>query len=306
MSMHSTIRCALGALMLSTACRDADGPDAYGNFEADELVIASETNGQLRTLRVTEGASLDIGEAVGLVDSVQLGLERTQLLAQREALVSARAEAAQQLEGLSAQREIAGRTWTRVQQLYTAGSATAQQRDQAERDVRVLSSQASAAALGLQRLDAERNALSARLAAVTDRLRRTTITNPVRGTVLAQYVRAGEIVQVGQPLYRIANLDTLTLRVYVSGAQLSQVRLGGAATVHIDAADGAVAERAGVVTWIASRAEFTPTPVQTRDERAELVYAVKLRVANPDGALKIGMPADVAFTTPASGTGAAR
>jgi HlyD family secretion protein len=114
--------------------------------------------------------------------------------------------------------------------------------------------------------------------------------------VLAQYARAGEMIAPGQPLYRIANLDTLTLRAYVDGTQLASVALGAAVEVHVDGADGLTALR-GIVGWVSPRSEFTPTPVQTRNERAELVYAVKIRVPNPDGALKVGMPGDVTFGT---------
>lgn len=288
-------------LFLAAACSNGDEPDAYGNFEADEVVVAAETGGQLRALDAIEGRTIPAGLVVGYVDTTQLTLERAQLLAQREALATQRVETASQLEALDAQREIAARSWARVQRLIAGGAATVQQRDQAERDDRVLAAQLAAGRAGLQRLDAERNALDARLAGASDRLRRATITNPVSGTVLAMYARAGEIIMPGQSLYRIANLDSLTLRAYVSGGQLSQVRLGGAATVRVDGPDGSLDARPGIVTWIADRAEFTPTPVQTRDERAELVYAVKVRVANPNGTLKIGMPGDVTFARADSG-----
>jgi HlyD family secretion protein len=119
--------------------------------------------------------------------------------------------------------------------------------------------------------------------------------NPSAGSVLVVYARAGEVVQPGQPLYKIAGLDTLDLRAYITGDQLASVRLGQQVTVHVDRGNGDLASIPGTVTWISPTAEFTPTPVQTRDERTDLVYAVKIRVANPDGALKIGMPADVTF-----------
>jgi HlyD family secretion protein len=124
-------------------------------------------------------------------------------------------------------------------------------------------------------------------------LARARIINPQNGTVLATFAHAGEGVQPGQPLYKIANLDSLTLRAYVSESQLHAIKLGSTVSVHVDTGNGKVASLPGRVEWIASKAEFTPTPVQTRDERADLVYAVKIVVANKDGALKIGMPADV-------------
>jgi HlyD family secretion protein len=277
------------------ACSGNGEPDAFGNFEAEEVVVAAEAPGQILRLDALEGRVLAAGEEVGLIDTTQLALERDQLAAQRRALANQRREVVQQAEALEAQREIAERTWQRTQRLFDGGAATAAQRDVAERDARVLTSQASGARVGLERIGSELAGLDARYAAVEDRLRRTRITNPVRGTVLAHYARTGEMVQTGQALYRVANLDTLTLRAYISGGQLAQVKLGDRVTVHIDGADGALTAREGTVTWISARSEFTPTPVQTRDERADLVYAIKIRVANADGALKVGMPGDVTF-----------
>lgn len=291
-------RCALltiaglGSLALG-ACTSPDAADAYGNFEAEEVVVAAETQGQLVRLGAIEGQTLVAGDVVGLVDTTQLALERRQLEAQHRALAAQRREAERHSEALDVQREIAERAWARTQRLFAQQASTAAQRDAAERDARVLAVQATAARATAERVGAETAALEARLAAVADRLRRAELRNPVGGTVLALYARAGEVIQPGQPLYRIANLDTLTLRAYVSGAQLSSFAIGDRVTVHVDAAAGPLLARDGTITWVSPRAEFTPTPVQTRDERADLVYAVKVRVANGDGALKIGMPGDV-------------
>jgi HlyD family secretion protein len=139
----------------------------------------------------------------------------------------------------------------------------------------------------------------ARVAQIGERIAKSSVANPQAGTVLATYARAGEVVQPGQPLYKIADLDTLELRAYVTGAQLGTVRLGERVQVHVDRGGGGLATLPGTVTWVSPTAEFTPTPVQTRDERADLVYAVKIRVPNADGALKIGMPGDVTLGAPA-------
>ena len=136
-------------------------------------------------------------------------------------------------------------------------------------------------------------ASEARVAQIAERIAKSRITAPFAGTVLATYSRAGEYVQPGQPLFRLASLDTLTLRAYVTEPQLAQVKLGQRVQVTVDRGEGNRLAMPGTVSWIASKAEFTPTPVQTRDERAELVYAVKILVPNRGGVLKIGMPADV-------------
>ena len=153
---------------------------------------------------------------------------------------------------------------------------------------------------------AQRNSVSqdvaasdARVAQIAERIAKSRITAPFAGTVLATYARAGEFVQPGQPLFRLASLDTLTLRAYVTEPQLAQIKLGQRVQVTVDRGAGERLAMPGTVSWIASKAEFTPTPVQTRDERTDLVYAVKILVPNRGGTLKIGMPADVSLTAPA-------
>ena len=291
---HVVRRLLLPALLLA-GCDRAPEPDAYGTFEATEVVVAAQTAGQLERFDAVEGTRLARGAVVALVDTVPLALERAQLDAQRAAAAARDAEAAEQLGVLEAQRDVARRAYERTRRLHDAQAATAQQLDQAERDHRVVVAQIEAARAQRRSVGLDVAATEARVAQVQERLGRAAVENPRAGVVLATYARAGETVQAGQPLYRVADLDTLELRAYVDGTQLAAVRLGAPATVRVTGAGGALRALPGVVSWVASEAEFTPTPVQTRDERAELVYAVKLRVANPDGALKIGMPADVTF-----------
>ena len=289
------VRRALLPALLLAACDRAPEPDAYGTFEATEVVVAAQAAGQLERFDPVEGTRLARGAVVALVDTVPLALERAQLDAQRAAAAARDTEAAEQLGVLEAQRDVARRAYERTRRLHDAQAATAQQLDQAERDYRVIVAQIAAARAQRRSVGLDVAATEARVAQVTERLGRAAVENPRAGVVLATYARAGETVQPGQPLYRIADLDTLELRAYVDGTQLAVVRLGAPATVRVTGAGGALRAVPGVVSWVASEAEFTPTPVQTRDERAELVYAVKVRVANPDGALKIGMPADVTF-----------
>ena len=285
----------VAALLLgaAVACHRGHPPDAYGNFEATEVVVSAQTAGQLLSFTPTDGQQLTAGTPVGLVDTTQLALERQQLLAQRAAASAQVAQVAQQIDALQVQQAIAQRTYERTQRLFAEKAATAQQLDQAERDYRVLGEQ-------IQALDAQRRgagestaAGAARVAQIRDQIARSRITSPITGTVLTTYARAGEFVQPGEPLFRIANLDTLELRAYVTEPQLTAFQLGQRVQVHVDSAGGRMLTLPGRVSWVSPSAEFTPTPVQTRDERADLVYAVKIRVANPDGRLKIGMPADV-------------
>ncbi len=286
-------RFGLLVLCFAAACKRDAEPDAYGTFEANEVVVSAETTGQLLSFTPVEGAQLAKGSVVGMVDTAQLSLERQQLIAQRQATGARVNEVTRQINTLEIQRTIARRTYERTRRLFNEKAATAQQLDLAERDYRVLGAQIEAARAQQQSVGREVSSGEARVAQITERLGRSTIENPVPGTVLATFTRAGEVVQPGQPLYRIANLDTLTLRAYVAEAQLRSLKLGGQVQVNVDAGDGKLTSLPGIVTWVSSKAEFTPTPVQTRDERADLVYAVKVRVPNRGGLLKIGMPGDL-------------
>jgi HlyD family secretion protein len=283
------------AVLCFAGCHGGDEPDAYGNFEATETVVSAETGGTLLAFTPVEGQQVAPGPTLAVIDTTQLALDRQQLGAQRTAVRARVAESERQIGVLAVQREIAGRAYARTKRLFADQAATAQQLDGAERDYRVLGEQI--AALRAQRNSVTQDVVAsdARVAQIAERIAKSRVTAPFAGTVLATYARAGEYVQPGQPLFRLANLDTLTLRAYVTEPQLAQVKLGQRVEVNVDRGESGRLAVAGTVSWIASKAEFTPTPVQTRDERADLVYAVKIRVPNETGALKIGMPADVAL-----------
>nr|MBA3319703.1 HlyD family efflux transporter periplasmic adaptor subunit [Gemmatimonadales bacterium] len=199
---------------------------------------------------------------------------------------------------LEVQRTIADRELARTERLLKQAAATAQQGDRAERDARVVLAQLAGAQAARGSARQEVAALDAQLASLDDRLARSRITSPLTGTILARYVEAGEFVQAGQPLFKLASLDSLTFRAYVGNAQLTGLRLGQPVRVGVDRGDSIVTVP-GRVTWIASAAEFTPTPIQTREERADQVYAVKVAVANPEGRLRIGMPGELTIVTEA-------
>lgn len=291
-------RAATALLILppAVACNGDTGPDAYGNFEATEVVVAAQTSGPIQRFLFTEGQQVARGELAAVIDTTALALDRQQLSAQRAAVTARSAEVGEQLRLLEVQREIAARVYERTKRLQAQQAATAQQLDQAERDHRTVLAQIEAARAQQRSVGLESQAVEARVAQARDRVSRATVTNPLAGTVLATYAREGEMVSPGQPLYKVASLDTLELRAYVSGAQLASVKLGQVVDVRVQQGADGLLTLPGTVTWIATQSEFTPTPVQTRDERADLVYAVKVRVANKEGALKIGMPADLTFT----------
>ena len=288
-----TLVTAIVAVATAIGCKQETKPDAYGNVEASEVVVSAQTGGQLMRFSPTEGGILQSGMLVGTIDTLQLALQREQILAQQSGTSSRANEVTQQINVLEVQREIAGRTYERTRRLFDQQAATAQQLDQAERDYRVLGEQINAARAQRQSVVHDVASSGARVAQIQDQIRRSLIRNPVSGTVLATYAKTGEFVQPGQPLYKIANLDTVDLRAYITEAQLADVRIGQSAQVTVDVGNKQRGVVTGTVSWIASTAEFTPTPIQTRDERTNLVYAIKIRLPNPNGILKIGMPADV-------------
>jgi HlyD family secretion protein len=283
--------CVLCVVCVLCACRK-DSVDAYGNFEATEVTVAAEVGGRLLAFELEEGDRLAKDTVVGLVDTIPLKLERQQAVARRAAAAASTREADANIAALEVQRSIADRELARTERLLKQSAATAQQGDQAEHDARVVREQLAGARAARGSAHQDVAALDAEIASIDDKLSRSRITSPLSGTVLARYVERGEFVQAGQPLFKLASLDSLTFRAYVSNDQLTRLKLGQQVQVGVDRADS-IATMPGRVTWIASAAEFTPTPIQTRDERADQVYAVKIAVANGDGRLRIGMPGEL-------------
>jgi HlyD family secretion protein len=283
---------------LFTQCDDEDERSAFVRalVEATEVTVAAEVGGRLLAFGLEEGDRVARDSIVGMVDTVPMVLERQALLARRAAAASRTREADANISALEVRRSIADRELARTERLLRQAAATAQQGDRAEHDARVVREQLTGARAARGSARQEVAALDAQVASLDDRLSRSRVTSPLTGTVLARYVERGEFVQPGQPLFKLASLDTLTFRAYVSNAQLTRLRLGQEVRVGVDRADS-IATLPGRVTWIASSAEFTPTPIQTRDERADQVYAVKVAVANTGGRLRIGMPGELVIGT---------
>lgn len=300
---------ALLALLLFGGCGDGDVSDAYGNFEATEVTVSAEAQGRLLQFDVDEGDRLAEGAVVGLVDTTQLGLQRRALIAQqqsvraqRQATLAQTPEVAAQTGALRAQLATAEEELARTERLYADEAATARELNQRQGEVATLREQIDGTTARIRTVrvraasvEAQAAQLDAQIAEVEERMRDARVVNPVAGTVLTVLAERGETVQPGAPLYTVADLDTLRLRAYATGVQLPRLRLGQSVEVLVDGAGGDLESLGGTVTWIAAAAQFTPTPIQTRDERAELVYAFDVRVPNPDGLLKVGMPGEVRF-----------
>ncbi|WP_298061873.1 efflux RND transporter periplasmic adaptor subunit [uncultured Rikenella sp.] len=294
----STGAVAVGAACIAVSCSRGPVPDAYGNFEAVEVVVSADCNGKLLEFNVDEGYKLHRGEIVGWVDTAQLVLQRNQLRAEIAVLRAQLPETEKQLDVVREQLAKTEHELARFRALAEADASTAQQVDNLAYDADVLRKQLSAEESNLdiqtRTLLARMEPLRQQILQVQDRIDNAYVVNPVAGTVLAKYAEQHELAAVGKPLYKVANLDTLILRAYIGEPQLASVRLGQQVRVKVDSTYAGNAEFTGRIGWIADKAEFTPKVIQTRDERANLVYALKIYVANP-GSLKIGMPAEVYF-----------
>lgn len=303
----------MALFLLATAflfgCDGDETADAYGNFEATEVTVSAEAQGRLVHLRAAEGDRLQTGDVVGRVDTTKLALQRRALLAQRQSLQAQRMatlaqlpEIQAQVAVLRAQLETAEEELARTRRLHDNEAATARELNQREGEVMQLRKQIEQARTRVSAVRqqaastaAQVEQLASQVAELDARISDAQVVNPVAGTVLTRVAEQGEFVQPGAPLYTVANLDTLTLHAYATGRQLPELRLGMHVQVLVDGEAGRLHTMPGEVVWIADEAQFTPTPIQTRENRAELVYAFDVRVPNPEGRLKIGMPGEVLF-----------
>ena len=281
----------LTAITIISCNKNNEKADAYGNFEATEITVSSESNGKIEFLNVEEGEQLKKGSLVGLIDTLQLHYNREQLKASIETVQSKSASVFSQINVLNEQLKTAKIEQTRIQNMYAENAATKRQIDEIDGKVKVIEKQISSVQTQNAPILNEIKSIKVQIEKLDDQIKKSKITNPVDGTVLTKYAEPSEITAFGKPLYKIANLNEMELRVYVTETQLVQIKIGQKVTVAIDAYND-TKKYEGNITWISAQAEFTPKVIQTKEERANLVYAVKVAVKN-DGSLKIGMPAEV-------------
>ena len=281
----------LTAITIISCNKNNEKADAYGNFEATEITVSSESNGKIEFLNVEEGAQLIKGSLVGLIDTLQLHYNREQLKASIETVQSKSTSVLSQINVLNEQLKTAKIEQTLIQNMYAENAATKRQIDEIDGKVKVIEKQISSVQTQNAPILNEIKSIKVQIEKLDDQIKKSKISNPVDGTVLTKYAEPSEITAFGKPLYKIANLNEMELRVYVTETQLAQIKIGQKVTVAIDA-DNDTKKYEGNITWISAQAEFTPKVIQTKEERANLVYAVKVAVKN-DGSLKIGMPAEV-------------
>ena len=286
----------IAAVVLAASCGTEAELDAQGTVEATEVVVSSEATGRILNFEVEEGMAVEVNQMVGAIDSVQLHLQRKQLVAQQSALLGSRPDVKKQVAALREQIAKQNEELRRVENMLKDGAATKKQKDDIEAQIKILERQLDATLSTLDKNTSTINnnsaALEAQIAALDDRISKCRIISPIGGTVLVKYAEAGELASVGKPLMKIADLGNIYLRAYFTSDQLANIKLGDEVKVVADFGGEERYDYTGRVAWISSESEFTPKTIQTKDSRANLVYAVKITVEN-DGRLKIGLAGEV-------------
>lgn len=282
---------------LLNCSNENDNFDATGTFEAEEYIISSEANGKILELKFEEGDTLYKNQFVGLIDTTQLFLKKEQLYATINSLKNKLPDVETQLSAIEEQIKSTQREKNRIEALVKTNSLSSKQLDDITAQLEILKKQYDAAKSNLnisqKSIMSEINPITEQIKQINDLIKKSIIVNPLDGVVLTRYLKQDEITAQGKALYKIANLSEMTLRAFVSGNQLSKFKIGQKVKVFIDDVDNQK-EYEGKIYWISSKAEFTPKTIQTKDERENLVYAIKIKVRN-DGFLKIGMYGDVKF-----------
>jgi HlyD family secretion protein len=284
------------SLVLLSCTKNRNVSDAYGNFETDEVIVSAESQGEIVSLYVSEGQQAKKGQMLGRIDSTDLIIKKNQLLAQNTVISARLKNLDAQLKVQADQKDNLVREVDRMQNLLKDNAATQQQYDDISGKLKVLESQTEAISSQKSIILGEQSVLKAQLEEVNNQVSKCRIVSPLDGTVLEKYVDAGELVTPGKALMKIADISEMNLKIYISGSQLSSVAIGDTVNVLIDSENKTLQTLKGVVSWISSQVEFTPKIIQTRQERVNMVYAVKVRVKN-DGRLKVGMPGEVRWSS---------
>ncbi len=295
--LNRTALALIACTAMLGSCKDnADAPDAYGSFEATEVTVSSLAAGRIMAFSVEEGQLIDSGQVVGYVDTTDLHLKKLAGIDQQNATGSRRDDLLAQIAVQEQNRDNILIDKRRVENMLKDGAATRKQLDDINSSLNLIEKQIASIRSQFQGINDQYGSAGQQIAQVREAIRNASIIQPLRGTVLTKYAENHEVASFGKPLYKTADLSVMELRVYVSGAQLPQVKLGDKVEVRIDKDAKELTKMEGTVSWISQTAEFTPKTIQTKEERVNLVYAVKVRVKN-DGSLKIGMPGEIRFIT---------
>ena len=299
MKFYSKLILITTSVVVMSACQKKQNTfDASGSFEAIETIISSEVAGTLKSFNIEEGQSIDSGVTIGYIDSTQLYLKKKQIVSQIKAVKSRTPNISVQLATLQEQLSTAEREKNRITNLLKAGAGTTKQLDDINSSIAVIKKQIEAQSSNLEiskdGLSKDASALEIQIEQLNDQLSKCKIINPMQGVILTKYVESNEMVAPGKALYKIADLSTIILRAYITSDQLPLVKLNQKVKVNTDDGKGGFTEAEGTLIWINDKAEFTPKTIQTKNERANMVYAIKVKVQN-DGRYKIGMYGEIKF-----------
>ncbi len=280
-------------ILLLTACGKGNGDyDASGVFETTEVIVSAEANGKIMQLNFIEGQQVEQGKALGYIDTVQLYLKKMQLLTNTSAIKSGRVDIPRQIAAIKQQIATQKNEQKRFENLVKANAANQKQLDDINAQILVLERQLTAQTELLENsnknISEQSSGLEVQIAQINDQIQKSIICSPINGTILSKYTEQGELATQGRALFKVADIEHMFLRAYITASQLTQVKIGQAVKVYADFGEKEMKEYSGTITWISDKSEFTPKTIQTRDERANLVYAVKVAVKN-DGYLKYGM-----------------
>lgn len=286
------IGCAL--LTFISCSKNEKIADAYGNFEVNDVIISSQASGEILEFNINEGEDLELNQVVGQIDTTILSLKKAQLTDNIAAMAAKIESANLNMQAMNRQFQLLKKEKNRIVDLYAKEAATEQKQDKILAEYDATELKIKALKKEIESLEKQKNGSENNLKEIEENLDNAKIINPVKGVVLVKYKEAHELVSAGTPLYKIGNLKEMYLKVYVSADQLDDVEIGQQAEVLIDNDKNSYHKLSGKISWISSSAEFTPKNIQTKEERIDQVYAVKIHVKN-DGMIKIGMPGEVYF-----------
>jgi HlyD family secretion protein len=283
----------IGLIIIATGCKNREKTaDAYGNFTATEILVSSECAGKVISKKTDEGMRVESGDVAFVIDTLQNSYKKDELMARRQSVLAKSTNLSAQIDVLNEQKKALEVELKRFSKMLGEGAATQKQLDDIISQISVLDKQIVQVKTNFVAVNADASGINASLAQIEDLIKRATVTSPAKGTVLETYAEQGETVTMGKPLFKVANLDEMELKAYFSGSQLPLLKIGEKVRVLADDGKGGIKSFNGTISWIASEAEFTPKIIQTREERVNLVYAVKIKVPN-DGTIKINMPGEV-------------
>ncbi len=285
----------LAAAIIFPGCREKTGKaDAYGNFEATEVVVSAETSGRIIKFEATEGNETDSGTVIAMIDTTLFHLQKAEIDAGMKSVRTRLGSVNAQNEILNQQIENLNVNIGRIENMLKDDAATRKQYDDLTGQVSVLQKQIAANNTQKASVDAELSVFKSKKATLNEQIARCSVRSPLKGTIIEKYAEAGEMTSAGRPLVKIADLSVIKLKVYVSGAQLGNIKTGQECTVRVDNGEKGYSSFKGMISYISGKAEFTPKIIQTKEERVTLVYAVTIDIKN-DGTMKSGMPGEAIF-----------